>query len=187
MEQAAGAAYRPNPYTDGQGSVPGTPVLIRYADDFVALCDSREQAYQVKTRLSVWLASKGLAFNEDKTRIVGLAEDFDFGVQRPPLLQRQAADQPSKQVVRRVRERLAAEMVALRGANAAAALRALNPIVRGWSAYYRSVVSTETFQSLDHYVWKLTYKWAVFCHPGKPKRWIVNRYFGQFHPTRQDR
>ncbi|MGH2952371.1 MAG: group II intron maturase-specific domain-containing protein [Solirubrobacterales bacterium] len=84
----------------------------------------------------------------------------------------------------RIRKRLPAEMVALRGANAAAVLRALNPIVRGWSAYYCSVVSTETFQSLDHYVWRLTYKWAVFRHPGKSKHWIVNRYFGQLHPTR---
>ena len=36
-------------------------------------------------------------------------------------------------------------------------------------------------------MWRLTYRWASCTHPNKPKRWIVNRYFGQFNPTRQDR
>ena len=45
-------------------------MLIRYADDALALCHSREQAEQVKARLAAWLAPRGLVFNEDKTRIV---------------------------------------------------------------------------------------------------------------------
>ena len=44
----------------------------------VALCHSREQAEQVKARLADWLAPRGLAFNEDKTRVVHLGEGFDF-------------------------------------------------------------------------------------------------------------
>jgi hypothetical protein len=36
-------------------------------------------------------------------------------------------------------------------------------------------------------MWKLTYKWAKHTHPHKPKRWIVSRYFGKFHPTRKDK
>lgn len=40
--------------------------------------------------------------------------------------------------MRRIRERLADEMLALRGANAEAVLQRLNPIIRGWSAYYRT-------------------------------------------------
>ena len=42
--------------------------MVRYADDLVALCHSQEQAEQVKARLADWLAPRGLAFNEDKTR-----------------------------------------------------------------------------------------------------------------------
>ena len=30
----------------------------------------------------------------------------------------------------------------------------------------------ETFDSLDHYLWQLTYKWAP-CHDNKPIRWVV--------------
>ncbi|MHB1774315.1 MAG: group II intron maturase-specific domain-containing protein [Acidimicrobiales bacterium] len=42
--------------------------------------------------------------------------------------------------------------------------------MRGWSAYYRGVVATETFQKLDHHLWQLTYRWALFRHPNKRKR-----------------
>ena len=59
----------------------------------------------------------------------------------------------------------------------------LNPIIRGWSAYYRHVVSTRVFNALDDHMWKLTYKWAKLTHPHKPKRWIVSRYFGAFNPV----
>jgi RNA-directed DNA polymerase len=94
---------------------------------------------------------------------------------------------PSKAAVRRHRERLAAEMHALRGANASAVIARLNPIIRGWSAYYRTVVSGEVFSKLDNYVWTITYKWATYSHPNKSKRWVVNRHFGMFNRFRRDR
>ena len=50
---------------------------------------------------------------------------------------------PSTAAVRRVRERLAAEMRALRGGNAMAVIARLNPVIRGWAAYYRGVVSMQ--------------------------------------------
>lgn len=63
METAAGVRYKPWRSTRGW-SMPETPVLIRYADDLVALCHSRHQAEQVKERLAAWLALRGLSFNE---------------------------------------------------------------------------------------------------------------------------
>ena len=67
-----------------------------------------------------------------------------------------------------------------------AVIAALNPVIRGWAAYYRSVVSTRTFSALDDYLWKLTYKWATWSHANKPKHWIVGRYFGKFSKFRND-
>jgi RNA-directed DNA polymerase len=67
---------------------------------------------------------------------------------------------PSKAALRRIRERLRTEMCALRGANAVAVLGRLNPIIRGWAAYYRTVVSSEAFNALDTYLWRLTYKFG---------------------------
>jgi RNA-directed DNA polymerase len=89
--------------------------------------------------------------------------------------------------VQRIRRRLAAEVKALHGANAEAVINKLNPVIRGWAAYYRTVVSKEIFSALDHYVWVLTYRWPQRAHPNKGKRWAAARYFGAFHPARRDR
>jgi RNA-directed DNA polymerase len=186
MEKAAGVCYHTTGVEAGK-TVRDSPVLIRYADDLIALCHSQEQALQVKARLAKWLAPRSLAFNEDKTRVVTLDEGFDFlGINArryhgKPLIK------PSKTAVRRIRERLRTEMRSLRGANAAAVLKRLSPIIRGWAAYYRSVVSSETFNALDNYMWKLTYKWAIYSHANKSKRWVKTRYFGMFNPSRRNR
>ncbi len=106
--------------------------MVRYADDVVVLCHSQEQAAQVKARLAEWLAPRGLAFNEDKTRIVHLSEGFDFlafNIRRYP--NRKLLIKPSTAAVRRVRERLASEMRTLRGGNAMAVIATLNPVIRG--------------------------------------------------------
>src|SRR5919201_743015 len=75
LKAAAGVRYRTSGTQAGQIQ-PGSPVVIRYADDVVVLCHSQEQAVQVKARLAEWLAPRGLAFNEDKTKVVHLDEGF---------------------------------------------------------------------------------------------------------------
>ena len=148
-EGAAGVRYHTGARA-GQ-TVAGSPALIRYADDLVACCHSRQQAEQVKARLAGWLAPRGLAFNEDKTRIGHLAEGFDFlgfNVRRYP--NGKLLIKPSAPAVRRLKRRLASELRALRGSNVTAVLAKLVPITRGWAAYYRTVVSSKVFRSLDH-------------------------------------
>jgi RNA-directed DNA polymerase len=148
---------------------------------------SKEHAEQVKTRLAEWLAPRGLVFNEDKTKIVHLTEGFDFlGFNVRRYRNGKLLIKPSPAAVERLRKRLAVEMRALRGSNAAAVIAVLNPIIRGWAAYYRGVVSSKIFGEVDNYVWKLTYRWAKRTHGGKPKRWIVRRYFGRFDRFRGD-
>jgi RNA-directed DNA polymerase len=186
MEDAAGVRYLRSG-TDAAHTAAGSPVLVRYADDLVVLCHSRHQAEQAKARLAAWLAPRGLAFNEDKTRIVALEEGFDFLGFTVRRYRGKLLIKPAKAAVRRIRERLRTEMRSLRGTNAQAVIARLNPVVRGWSAYYRTVVSSQTFTALDHYLWKLTYKWAKHSHPNKPTRWIIRRYFGTFNKSRQDR
>ena len=48
-------------------------------------------------------------------------------------------------------------------------------------------MSSRVFAALTDYLWKLTYKWACWSHPNKPKRWIIGRYFGKFNKFRNDR
>jgi RNA-directed DNA polymerase len=184
MEQAAGVRGRPHDPTRLHAS---SPALIRYADDLVCLCHSRQEALEVKARLADWLAPRGLAFNEDKTRVVTLEEGFDFLGFNVRRYRGKLMIKPSKAAVRRIRERLRSELRSLRGANAAAVMRRLNPIIRGWAAYYRIAVSSQTFTALDNYMWQLTYKWARHVHPNKPGRWVVDQYYGQFNKTRRAR
>jgi RNA-directed DNA polymerase len=185
MEHAAGVRYHRSG-SDAAFARPDSPVLIRYADDLAALCHTRQQAEQVKARLASWLAPRGLAFNEDKTRIVTLDQGFDFLGFNVRQYHGKLLIKPSKAAVKRIRERLRTELRSLRGTNVQAVIARLNPIIRGWSAYYRTVVSSEVFAALDHYLWKLTYKWARHSHPNKPTRWIVRRYFGKFCKSRND-
>jgi RNA-directed DNA polymerase len=186
LEGAAGVRYR-KLGTHAAESVEGSPVLIRYADDLVVLCHSHDEAQQVKAKLAVWLTPRGLVFNEDKTRIVHVDAGFDFLGFNVRRYDGKLLIKPSPAALRRIRERLRTEMKALRGANVSAVLHKIDPIVRGWSAYYRTVVSSDAFTALDDYMWKLTYKWAKHGHQNKSRHWIVNRYFGRFNKSRQDR
>lgn len=185
METAAGVRYRQSGRRAGD-TMPGSPLLVRYADDLVALCHSREQCEQVKARLAEWLKPRGLAFNEDKTRIVHLDEGFDFLGFTVRRYHGKLLIKPSRAAVRRIRNRLRTEVRSLHGAPVPAVLQRLNPIIRGWAAYYRNVVASEVFTGLDDYVWKLAYKWATRAHPNKPRQWVTARYFGEFNKSRRD-
>ena len=186
MEKAAGVRYHTTGRAAGWARA-GTPVLVRYADDFLVLCHSRQETLEVKARLARWLAPRGLAFNEDKTRVVTLEEGIDFLGFNVRRYGDKLLTKPSKAAIRRIRERLRSELRSLRGANARTVIGRLNPIIRGWANYYRGVVSSRTFSALDDYMWRLTYKWALFTHPNKPRAWIIPRYFGQFNQARRDR
>jgi RNA-directed DNA polymerase len=153
----------------------------------LAVCHTRQQAEDVKSRLVGWLAVRGLRFNEAKTRVVHLDDGVDFLGFTARRNRGKLLITPSKAALRRIRHRLRTEMRSLRGANASAVLYQLNPIIRGWSAYYRTVVSSKVFATLDHYVWTLTFQWARRNHRNKSKHWIVDRYFDRFHATRHDR
>jgi RNA-directed DNA polymerase len=152
METAAGVRY----FKRSRGGIetaPDAPVLVRYADDLLVFCRSREHAEQVRQQLAEWLRPRGLAFNQAKTQIVHVSQGCDFlgfSVRRyhgrVPLIK------PSKDAVRRIRERLRTEMRALLGGNAAAVMRALTPVIRGWAAYYRTQVSSAVFSALDDYM-----------------------------------
>jgi RNA-directed DNA polymerase len=186
MEQAAGVRYHKNGTT-----VPDSPVLIRYADDFAAFCHSRQQAEEVVTRLTGWLASRGLSINGDKTQIVHLSQGFDFlgfNIRRYQTWRGgKLLIKPSKDAVKRIKRRLTAEIRARRGANSAVIIGRLNPVIRGWAAYYRIGVSKQTFTRLDYHLWQRLWWWARRSHPKKPRRWVAARYFGKFHPARDDR
>jgi RNA-directed DNA polymerase len=186
MEAAAGVEY------DYRGWVkPGCPTVVTYADDFVALCHTREQAETVAARLTPWLKERGLSLNQEKTNIERIDTGFDFlsfTIRRyhtsggPKVL-----TTPSRTALKKIRQRLAQELRSLRGAGPAEVIGEMNPIIRGQANYYRPGASKKAFVGLDDYLWRQLYKWACRRHPKKPRRWVTARYFWAFHPTRHDR
>jgi RNA-directed DNA polymerase len=53
----------------------------------------------------------------------------------------------------------------------------LNPVIRGWSNYYSSVVSAVVFKKLDHLIFQSLKSWAFRRHPNKGKRWSIAKYW----------
>lgn len=186
METAAGVEY------DRHGVVkPGRPTVVTYADDFVALCHTREQAETVAARLGTWLKERGLTLNQEKTRIGRIDAGFDFlsfTIRRyhtsggPKVL-----TTPSRTALKKIRQRLAEELRSLRGADPVEVIATLNPIIRGQANYFRPGASKKAFQGLDYHLWRQLYQWARRRHPKKSRRWVTNRYFGAFDPARRDR
>jgi RNA-directed DNA polymerase len=53
----------------------------------------------------------------------------------------------------------------------------LNPIIRGWSKYYRTVCSKETYSRCDHLLYSQLKRWAQRRHPNKSKSWVARKYW----------
>jgi RNA-directed DNA polymerase len=190
MEAALGVKYN----TGEQ--IAGTRAVVRYADDFVVFCESQEDALRVKDEaLPAWLAERGLSLSEEKTRIVHLTEGFDFlgfNVRhyRAPRTSRTGYKlliRPSKKSVSELREKLRTAWLDLRGHNVNAVLWKLNPIIRGWANYNRTVVASATFKKLDAWMTHRTLRYVKRSHPTKSWKWRKGRYWGQLNRARKDK
>jgi RNA-directed DNA polymerase len=188
MEEALGVTY-------GWGNtLRSKRALVQYADDFVVFCESREDAETARQILTEWLGKRGLVLSPEKTRIVHLTEGFDFlgyniRLYHAPKTSRTGYKlliKPSKQSVMNIRKKLRARWRKLRGSNASAIARALNPIVRGWANYFRVKVAKETFKALDNWMFQREVRYARRTHPNKPWKWLKGRYWDKLNPKRND-
>lgn len=178
-----------------RGDNVGKRALVRYADDFVVFCETEEDAYAAKADIGEWLQQRGLRLSEAKTRVVHLADGFDFlgfNVRHYPTPETTRAGwklliKPSRDAVKRFKHRMREEWRALNGINAVGVMARLNPIIRGWSNYYRTVVSKKVLARLDSWMFDKEVRWARNVHPHKPWYWLRRKYWGKLNPWRQDR
>jgi RNA-directed DNA polymerase len=187
MEAALGIKY------DTDGRLHGSTALVRYADDFVVLCNTRYHAEQVIRTLKGWLAERGLSLSEEKTRIVRLTEGFDFlgfNIRQYPVVYRRRGAicliKPSKEAVQRHRNEMREEWASLKGKPVATVINALGPKIRGWANYHRRVVAKQTFQNLDRWMFRRECRYVSFSHPGRPRKWTQRRYWGKLAEERND-
>ncbi|WP_282694497.1 group II intron reverse transcriptase/maturase [Streptomyces sp. CC208A] len=163
-----------------------SPILVRYADDFVVMCETKEEAEECKNRLAEWLAPRGLSFNEEKTRVCHLEDGYDFlgfNVRRYGI---KLLIKPSKAAVQRAKDRIREIVRSCRGQPASVLINQLNPFIRGWSTYYRHVVSKDIFDKLDDRTYIALRRWALRSHGNKTHGWVMRRYWGRRNPERAD-
>ena len=188
MEQALGVRYwvRRN-RTYATELSPQSVGLVRYADDFVVFCRSREEAEQAQGTLELWFQDRGLTFSPEKTRIVNLDEGFDFlgfNVRQYKVSHSKSGYRllirPNKDSVQAIKRKLKHAFRERRGFRVDAVIGTVNPIIRGWANYFRVGVSSEIFGSLDSYLFALQQRWVNWQHPHKSWGWKRRRYWGNY-------
>jgi group II intron reverse transcriptase/maturase len=162
-------------------------VMVRFADDMVVMCRSREQAEAALQRLRDLLADLGLQPKEAKTRIVCLEVDgdgFDFlgfhhrmvrsrsrdGRRPITFLARWPTDRAMQHARDRVRELTAKRRLFL---PVEAVVQDVNMFLRGWVGYFKYGHSAERLSKIRHYV---RMRIALFIS----KRHRRSRHFGMW-------
>jgi RNA-directed DNA polymerase len=153
--------------------------FVRYADDFVVTADSEETANEIKDLLKTFLRERGLELSDDKTLITNIAEGFDFLGWNFRKYRGKLLIKPSKESIQKFVDRVSQTIKTGKGWSQDLLIAKLNPIIRGWTNYHRSVVSSGIFHKLDHILWTLLWKWAKRRHPNKSQKWIANKYWRQ--------
>lgn len=163
--------------------------LVRYADDFVILCNSEKIAHNLYDKLKPYLQKRGLELAPEKTKVTHITEGFDFlgfnlrqykitsqGVKDTKLLIK-----PSKASIKRAKSTIKEVFKSYQGRPVNELIYKLNPIIRGTANYWSSQVSKQTFNTLDHYVFDKTVKFLRRMHNKKPWNWIKHQYFHPDH------
>lgn len=171
--------------------------VVRYADDFVVLCESYRDAGRALIELGYWLKERGLEYSAEKTRIVQVTDGFDFlgfnvrlydlTPQRPRETKKwKLLIKPSDDSVQRIKVKLRVEWRKAVGRKLSDQIPRFNRIIRGWANYHRAVVSKRIFQALDAWMWNRAWRYTGRRHKDKSKWWRSLKYFGKFNPKRND-
>ncbi|MEA5451903.1 group II intron reverse transcriptase/maturase [Leptolyngbya sp. CCNP1308] len=170
--------------------------LIRYADDFVILHEQLEVIQACQQAIVSWLAERGLALQPSKTRYTHTLHPYQgnvgfdflgFTVRQNRVGKHQSKSHlghktlitPSKANLKRHLAQVRSIIQAYRAAPQSALIRALNPVIRGWTNYDASGVRKKTFQKAQWQTfWKL-WRWATRRHSNKSRQWVARQYWHQ--------
>ncbi len=159
--------------------------LIRYADDFIVLIHGdRSDAEAIRAEIAELLADRlKMNLSADKTHITRIDDGFDFLGFR---IQRKTRDDghpvvltyPSKDALAAAKTKI--KRATGRGTTSLRledVLRQVNPILRGWAAYFRYGASKRTFSYLGYYAWWRMILWIRRKHPHMSWKQIRRRYY----------
>jgi group II intron reverse transcriptase/maturase len=158
-------------------------VLVRYADDLVALCATREQAEKARELVAATLQTLGLRLHPEKTGVVHLArgaEGFTFlGFHHRMreswkrrgrwYLQKWPSPRAMASIRGKIRERTDRRLARL---PLEWAVENLNPVLRGWGRYFRYGNSAAKFAAIDSYVNERLAILASAKHGLQGRNWV---------------
>jgi RNA-directed DNA polymerase len=122
--------------------------MVRYADDFVILCRSPEEAARALTLVQRWTAETGLKLHPEKTKIVDAKKDvFEFLGYRF----KRGRRYPRPKSVQKLQDAIRAKTKRTSGESLTKIINDLTPRLRGWFEYFKHSYRT-TFSSLDGWI-----------------------------------
>jgi RNA-directed DNA polymerase len=124
--------------------------MVRYADDFVVLSKSREEAEAALAEVRVWVAENGLRLHPNKTHVGDCllkGQGFEFLGYRFERGQRFVR----KKSLTRFKDNIRAKTRRTRGQSLARIIDGLNPVLKGWFAYFKHA-HPRTFTVLDAFI-----------------------------------
>jgi RNA-directed DNA polymerase len=124
--------------------------MVRYADDFVILCQTASQAQAALEEVKAWVQENGLTLHPDKTHIgdcLVKGQGFEFLGYRFEAGQRWVRDKSLKGFKDKVREKTKRT----RGESLRTIIDDLTPMIRGWFGYFKHAKRT-TFGALDGFI-----------------------------------
>jgi RNA-directed DNA polymerase len=174
--------------------------LIRYADDFVILHKDLTVVQGCQTLIAGWLKDMGLELKPSKTRLAHTLNPVEneksgfnflgFNIRQfsvgkyhsgknaqGELLGYKTIITPSKEKVKVHYDKIAEVIDNYKAAPQKAIIKHLNPIIRGWSNYFSTVVSKVTYAELDNLMYQKLRAWAKRHHPNKSMGYVVNKYW----------
>ena len=124
--------------------------MVRYADDFVVLCRSAEQAQAALAEVKAWVEANGLSLNDEKTHVGDCRQEgqgFEFLGYRFEAGRRWVR----RKSLRAIRDRIRMRSKRTRGDSLARIIADLNPTLRGWFNYFKHA-HPMTFSGMDGFV-----------------------------------
>lgn len=124
--------------------------LVRYADDFVILCQSQEEAERALGSVRGWMAKNELSLHPDKTHIGDCrkaGQGFEFLGYRFEAGQRMVR----RKSLNKLRDTIRSRTRRTTGEAIERTIQKLNPVLKGWFGYFKHA-RKYTFNTLDAFV-----------------------------------
>jgi RNA-directed DNA polymerase len=158
-------------------TIKGMNPIVRYADDFIVIAESKEKAQTIKEHIKTFLHKTArLELSDEKTRITEISKGFDFLGFNVRKYNNKLLIKPSKDSVKRVKQKIAEVIKGYQNATMDTLIHRLNPITIGWGNYYRHFVLKHTYNGIKQYTWDKVWQWTKKKHPTRSIKYRVGRY-----------